>query len=209
MKAVQDKPVDTQELPETSVPRKNKGLLWGTGRENVVGFLVGRFVFVVVGTMFIVMVLFTIFMTVVAVNEPYLTPYVENDKLYQDKIYLQVEGETTYREIIIAMQPGNYDQREITQLPSGTKFKVIFTPKNLEDLSSYFITFTSGDNKGKEPDGGLVKQDRFMSKDKFYSITIEPKSGKWEDGRYEIDAPSGGMFGGRYYAYFTIGETKP
>lgn len=210
MNAVQNNNVPAQEnepvQPQVSKV-KNKGLVWGTGRESTVGFFAGRFIFVVVGTLFLVMVLFSFFMTWVAANEPYLQPYVLNDKLYQDKIYLQVEGEATYREIIIATQPGNYDQKEITQLPTGSKFRVIFTPKQLEIPESYYITFLEGDKKNREVDGGYTRKAQLIRDGNFYALTIEPQNGVWPDGKYSIDAPSGGMFGGRYYAYFTVGNS--
>lgn len=211
MNAVQNNEVQAQDnSPEQpslkKKPVENKGFFWGTGYEGKVGFFAGRIIFIIVGTLFLVMVIFSFFMTWVATNEPYLQPFVVNDKLYQDKIYLQVEGENTYREIIIATEPGVYDQKEITQLPSGAKFKIIFTPKNLEIPESYFVNFAEGPLKNKEIEAGYIRQARYLRDEKFYSITITPQNGNWPDGRYVIDAPSGGMFGGRYYAYFTIGE---
>jgi hypothetical protein len=185
-------------------PKKKRGLLYG-GRENKVGFFAGRFAFVMVGTMFTVMVLFSLLMLFVGLNEPYLQPFVVNDKLYQDKIYLLVDGETTYRELVIVTQPGDYDQKEITQLPSGKAFKVIFTTKQLEIPENYFITFQDGPNKHQAIEGGYTRQSLFLKDDKFYSLTVTPANGTWPDGKYEIDSPSGGMFGGRYYAYFTVG----
>ncbi len=189
--------------------RRSKGLLYGPGRENRVGFFAGRFAFVIVGTMFVVMVLFSILMLWVGMNEPYLQPFVENDQLYQDKIYLQVEGESTFRELIVVTQPGDYDQREITHLPAGKSFKVIFTPKQLEVPENYFITFIDGPNKNHEIDGGYTRQTKYLKEPKFYTLTVNPTNGLWPDGKYGIDAPSGGMFGGRYYAYFTVGEETP
>ncbi len=186
-------------------PQPSKGLLYGKGRENKIGYFAGRFAFVVVGTMFVVMVLFSFLMLWVSMNEPLLTPYVNNDKLYQDKIFLQVDGETSYRELVIVTQPGDYDQREITQIPAGKTFTVIFSPKQLEVPENYFINFLDGPNKNQEPAGGFTRQAKFLKERGFYSLTVVPTPGVWPEGRYVIDAPSGGMFGGRFYAYFTVG----
>ena len=186
-------------------PQKKHGLLYG-GRETKIGFFAGRLAFVLVGAMLGVMVLFSLIMLFVGVNEPYLQPYVMNDKLYQDKIYLKVDGETTYRELIIATQPGEYDQQEITQLPSGKAFKVIFATKQLEVPENYFVTFLDGPNKNRQIEGGYTRQSQYLKEDKFYSLTLTPANGSaWPDGKYSIDAPTGGMFGGRNYAYFTVG----
>ncbi len=190
----------------TSVSKpKKKGLLYG-GRENKVGFIAGRAAFVLVGTMFLVMVLFSFLMLFVSINEPYLQPFVVNDKLYQDKIYLQVDGEATYRELIVVTQPGDYDQREITQLPAGKGFKIIFTTKQLEVPEYYYVTYLNGPQKSREVEGGYTRQSKYLRDDKFYTLTVSPNSGAWPVGQYSIDAPSGGMFGGRYYAYFTVVE---
>ena len=198
---VLDRPTQDEEPPR---PRK-KGLLYG-GKENRVGFFAGRFAFVVVGTMFVVMVVFSVFMLWVSMNSDYLQPFVPNDALYQDKIYLQVEGETTYRELIMVTEPGTYDQHEITHLPVGKSFKVIFTPKQLEVPEHYYITFLDGPNKDHEIEGGYTRQARYQKEDKFYNLTVSPAQNSWPAGQYVIDAPSGGMFGGRNYAYFTVGD---
>ena len=205
---VLDKP-ESGEGGNPPPPRRSKGLFYGPGRENRVGFFAGRFAFVIVGTMFVVMVLFSIFMLWVSMEEPYLQPYVENDQLYQDNIYLQVDGESTFRQVVIVTEPGNYDQQEITQIPAGKGFKVIFTPKQLEIPENYFITFLDGPNKGKEPEGGYTRQTKYLTDQKFYTLTVNPTSGPWPAGKYEIDAPSGSMFGGRNYAYFTVAEEAP
>lgn len=192
---------------EVEAKPPKRGLLYG-GRETKIGYFAGRFAFVMVGTMFTVMVLFSFFMTWVGVNEPYLQPYVVNDKLYQDKIYLEVEGETTYRELIVVTQPGIYDQREITQIPAGKSFKVIFTPKQLEIPENFYITYQDDPTSAnKEVEGGYTRQAKFLREEKFYSLTINPVNNTWPNGQYGIDSPSGGMFGGRYYAYFTVGAT--
>ncbi len=187
-----------------SAPRK-KGLIYG-GKENRIGFFAGRFAFVVVTSMFLIMVLFSGFMLWVSMNSDYLQPFVPNDALYQDKIYLQVDGESTYRELIVVTQPGDYDQHEITHLPVGKGFKIIFTPKQLEVPENYFVSFLNGPNMNHEIEGGYTRQARYIKADKFYSLTVSPANGSWPEGQYVIDAPSGGMFGGRYYAYFTVGE---
>ncbi|HEX2913932.1 MAG TPA: hypothetical protein VH186_24220 [Chloroflexia bacterium] len=191
------------EQPQPGAARKRRGLLYG-GRESKLGFFAGRFAFVVVGTMFVVMVIFSLFMLWVTMNEPYLQPYVINDKLYQDKVYLQVDGESTYRELIIATQPGDYDQKEITQIPYGKSFKVIFTPKQLEVPENYYITFQSGPNQNQEIATGYTRQAKYLRDSGFYSLEVYPREGAWPEGQYVIDAPSGGMFGGRNYAYFTV-----
>jgi hypothetical protein len=190
--------------PDPIPPKKKHGLLYG-GRENKIGFIAGRFAFVMVGTMFGVMILFSLIMVVVGLNEPYLQPFVVNDKLYQDKIYLLVDGETTYREVIIVTQPGDYDQKEITQLPAGKAFKVIFTTKQLEIPENYYISYLSGPKKNQQIEGGYTRQTQYLKEGKFYSLTVTPAVGGWPDGKYVIDAPTGGMFGGRNYAYFTVG----
>lgn len=186
-------------------PSAKKGWLY-RGKENRLGFFAGRFAFVMVGTMFTVMVLFSFFMLWVGMNEPYLQPFVMNDALYQDKIYLQVDGETTYRELIVVTQPGLYDQREITHLPVGKGFKVIFTPKQLEVPENFFITFLEGPKQNREIEAGYTRQAKLLREQKFYSLTVYPTDNTWPEGKYVIDCPSGGMFGGRYYAYFTVGE---
>lgn len=192
--------------PDPPPPQKKHGLLYG-GRETKIGFFAGRAAFVLVGTMFVVMTIFSLIMLFVGVNEPYLQPFVMNDKLYQDKIYLQVDGETTYRELIIVTEPGEYDQKEITQLPAGKGFKVIFTTKQLEVPENYFINFLDGPNMNHPIEGGYTRQSLYLKDDKFYSLTVTPANGKaWPSGKYSIDAPTGGMFGGRNYAYFTVSE---
>ena len=123
------------------------------------------------------------------------------------KIYLQVEGENTYRELILVNEPGDYDQHEITHLPVGKSFKIIFTPKQLEVPENYYITFLNGPNQNHEVEGGYVRQAHYNKEDKFYSLTVSlPQATSWPAGEYAIDAPSGGMFGGRNYAYFTVGD---
>lgn len=196
---------DEQPSANATRPAPGKGLLY-RGKESKLGFFAGRFAFVMVGTMFTVMVLFSGFMIWVGVNEPYLQPYVVNDKLFQDKIYLQVDGEANYRELIMVTQPGQYDQREITQLPLGASFKIVFTPKQLEVPENYFVTFLDGPNMNQQIEGGYERQTKFLREQRFYTLTVTPTNGAWPEGRYVIDAPSGGMFGGRYYAYFTIGN---
>ena len=198
---------DDKNKPAPPAPPKKHGLLYG-GKETKVGFFLGRFAFVIVGAMFGAMLFFTVIMLLVSINEPYLTPYVENDKLYQDKIYIKVDGETNYRELILVTEPGNYDQQEITQLPYGKSFQVIFTTKQLEIPENYFITFLDGPNKDQQIDGGYTRQSKYLAgDDKFYSLTVTPANNKpWPSGKYVIDAPTGGMFGGRNYAYFTVQE---
>jgi hypothetical protein len=187
--------------------QKKHGLLYG-GKETKIGFFAGRIAFVIVGAMFGAMLFFTVIMLLVSINEPYLTPYVENDKLYQDKIYLKVDGEPNYRELILVTEPGDYDQKEITQLPYGTSFQVIFTTKQLEIPENYFISFLDGPQKDQPIEGGYTRQSKYLAgDDKFYSLTVTPANNKpWPSGKYVIDAPTGGMFGGRNYAYFTVGE---
>ncbi len=190
-----------------SPDKKKHGLLYG-GKETKLGFFAGRIAFVIVGTMLGAMLFFTIIMLLVSINEPYLSPYVENDKLYQDKIYIKVDGEATYRELVIVTEPGDYDQKEITQLPYGQSFQVIFTTKQLEIPENYFISFLDGPQKNQAIDGGYTRQSKYLPGDqnKFYSLTVTPANNKpWPSGKYVIDAPTGGMFGGRNYAYFTVG----
>ena len=196
---------DGKDKPTPPTPPKKHGLLYG-GKETKLGFFAGRIAFVIVGAMLGAMLFFTIIMLLVSINEPYLTPYVDNDKLYQDKIYINLDSEPTYREVIIATEPGNYDQQEITQIPYGTPFQVIFTTKQLEIPENYFITFLDGPNKDQQIEGGYTRQARYLAgDDKFYSLTVTPANNKpWPSGKYSIDAPTGGMFGGRNYAYFTV-----
>src|SRR5690349_21490903 len=88
---------------------------WVRGKETKIGFFAGRFAFVTVGAMLVVMTLISIFMLWVSLNEPYLQPNIVDDSLHVNKIYLQIEGESAYHELAIGNQPVDLVPQEVTQ----------------------------------------------------------------------------------------------
>ena len=205
---VMDKPGAPQPPKKGQVgqPLVGGGGWWVRGRETKVVFFAGRFAFVVVGTMFTVMVIISFFMLWVSFNEPYLQPSVVDDTLHQNKTYLQFEGENFYHELALGNQPADIVADEVTQIPKGKSFKIIFTPKQLDIPENYRIYLK---DNGQGPDGGFTRQSKYLKgtvDGNFYTMTVTPTNGVWTPGRYEIEMPDSGMFGGKWYAYFTITE---
>lgn len=177
---------------------------WVRGKETKIGFFAGRFAFVIVGTMLIVAVIISVFMLWVSWNEPYLQPFITDDALHVNKIYIQMDGEGTYRELAMGNQPIELNQAEITQIPVGKSFKIIFTPKQLDVPERYKIYLKQ---TAQEPDGGLIRQSKYLKQTvdgTYYTLTVTPTEGKWVSGQYTIEIPDSSMFGGKWFAYFTV-----
>ncbi len=193
--------------PQPGDPLFGGGGWWVRGKETKVGFLAGRFAFIAVGTMLIIATLISFFMLWVSLNEPYLQPNVIDDTLHVNKVYLQIDGENGYRELAIGNQPITLDPIEITQLSSGKAFKIIFTPKQL-DVPEHYRIYNKA--TGEELAGGLTRQSSYLKNTvdgNFYTLTTTAtNSTDWKSGRYEIELPDAGMFGGKLYAYFIITE---
>lgn len=196
----------TDQANQPEQPLMGGGGWWVRGRETKIGFFAGRFAFVVVGAMVIIMTLISVFMLWVSFNEPYLQPSVVDETLHQNKTYLQFEGESIYHELALGNQPADIIADEVTQIPKNKAFKIIFTPKQLDIPENYRIYLKEN---SKEPEGGLTRQSKYLKgtiDGNFYTMTVTSTNGSWTPGKYEIEMPDSGMFGGKWYAYFTITE---
>jgi hypothetical protein len=192
--------------PQPGQPLVGGGGWWVRGKETKAGFFAGRAAFVIVGAMLVVMTLISVFMLWVSLNEPYLQPSVVDETLHQNKVYLQFEGESFYHELAEGDQPANIVPEEVTQIPADKAFKIIFTPKQLDIPENYKIYLKE---TGKEPGDGLIRQAKLLkdtADGNIYSLTVTPANGTWAAGRYEIEMPDSGMFGGKWYAYFTVAD---
>ncbi len=190
--------------PKPEKPLLGGGGWWVRGKETRAGFFAGRILFVIVGTMFVIMTLTSVFMLWVSWNEPYLAPSITDESLHVNKIYLQYEGETVFHELAQGNTPASLLDSEITQIPLNKTFKIIFTPKQLDIPEKYRIYVKES---GQGPVGGLDLKSKYLKETvdgTFYTLTASPLKGSWTPGKYEIEMPDSGMFGGKWYAYFTI-----
>lgn len=163
--------------------------------------------FVLVTTMFVVMCILSALSLVVVSNQPYLAANIQDDVLHQDKVYIQFEGETFYRELIVIRDRiADPEDREVTQIPVGQKFKLIFTPKQLDIPENYKIIYRDITKDNDNVTLGTLF-DRKVGRDKeggFDTLTVFTKNGTLSAGKYVLDFPDGGMFGGQLYAFFNV-----
>lgn len=202
-----EKPHQKSPSPEKGFSRSESlmggGGWWVKGKETPLGFFAGRFAFVIVGSMVIIMTLISCFMLWVSTNEPYLQPSITDETLHVNKVYLQFDGSTTFQELAMGNQPADIIDAEVLQVSPSKPFKVIFTPKQLDIPERYQVKLRE---TGQEPAGVFSRQPKFLKETidgSFYSLTLTPNA-PLPAGKYEIEFPDSGMFGGKWFAYFTI-----
>ncbi len=169
--------------------------------------ILGRAAFVIVGTMFVTMTIFSVLTLIITANEPYLAPNIVDDQLHQDKIYIQIDGENFYRELVVIRdQPADPEDREVTQIPAGKAFRIIFTPKQASAPEEYQIHYRDSAKtiENKTLEQGLERRASRNREGDFDVIYVDAINNKWQTTRYLIQAPDSGMFGGTLFAYFTI-----
>jgi|GEM_PF-2058550 len=197
--------------PPNDPPKTDKNDKFPHPKKSLPALILGRAVFVIVGAMFIIMCIFSVLELIVTSNQPYLVPNVVDQSLHQDAAYLQIEGENYFREIVVIRdRPADPEDREVTQIPVGKNFRLIFTPKLASAPEEYRLVYrdgpAAGDNKTLESQ--LERKANHDKEGSFDVITVTAKDGKWPAGRFLITWPDAGMFGGTLFAYLNVTDSK-